>query len=148
MIHSAPDRYTAALGQYLGVNQIASAEDLARIEEKVPELVNRLRGLHDVWQRPGYWKDLLTETWQMWNAPLGYEPEDFKRIVAPVLVLLGDRDQFLPIEEAVSLYRALPTAELGIVPQTGHGFTPYMLSIAFDFLRRSRNGDAAPGQSM
>jgi len=54
MIHSAPDRYTAALGQYLGAHRITSAEDLERIEEKLPELANTLRGLHDVWQRPGY----------------------------------------------------------------------------------------------
>lgn len=141
--HGSSSRYAAALKQYLGVDAIAGPQDLARIEQKVPELVTSLRSMHDVWQRPDYWKTLLTQTWQMWSAPLGYKPEDFQMITAPTLVLLGDRDELLPIEEAVTLYRALPSAELGIIPNSGHGFSPYMRSMAFDFLRRQRDGSAS-----
>lgn len=136
--------YTALLRQYLGSTGIPAPapQDLARIEQGLPELVNSLRNLHDVWQRPDYWKTLVSQTWQMWNTPLGYKSEDYKLVSAPALVLLGDRDESLPIEEAVSLYRALPSAELGIVPNTTHGFSPYMRSMAFDFLRRQRDGVA------
>jgi pimeloyl-ACP methyl ester carboxylesterase len=142
VVHSGSDHYTAALQAYLGVDQIAGPQDLLKIEQKLPGLVARLQTLHDAFQHPDYWKTLLTEAWQMWNAPLGYTPGDFQAITAPALVLLGDRDEFLPIEEAVALYRALPHAELGIVPNSGHGFMPYMRSIAFDFLRRVREGGA------
>jgi pimeloyl-ACP methyl ester carboxylesterase len=134
--------YATLLKQYVGSRAVPSPDDLARIEQGLPGLVDSLRNLHDVWQRPDYWKTLVSQTWQMWNAPLGYRPEDFKFVTAPTLVLLGDRDELLPIEEAVALYRALPTAELGIVPNTGHGFSPYMRSMAFDFLRRQRDGTA------
>jgi len=136
--------YAALLKQYIGPAGagIPAPQDLRKIEQGLPELVNSLRNLHDVWQRPDYWKTLVSQTWQMWNTPLGYKPEDFKFVTAPTLVLLGDRDELLPIEEAISLYRALPTAELGILPNTGHGFTPYMRSMAFDFLRRQRDGVA------
>jgi pimeloyl-ACP methyl ester carboxylesterase len=135
--------YATLLKQYVGSRAVPSPDDLARIEQGLPGLVDSLRNLHDVWQRPDYWKTLVSQTWQMWNAPLGYKPEDFKFVAAPTLVLLGDRDELLPIEEAVALYRALPTAELGIVPNTGHGFSPYMRSLAFDFLRRQRDGTAS-----
>jgi pimeloyl-ACP methyl ester carboxylesterase len=140
--HASSDGYSALLKQYLGPAGVPAPQDLARIEQGLPDLVNSLRNLHDVWQRPDYWKTLVSQTWQMWNTPLGYKPEDFKLVTAPTLVLLGDRDELLPIEEAVSLYRALGAAELGIVPNSGHGFSPYMRSMAFDFLRRQRDGTA------
>ncbi len=134
--------YTTLLKQYLGSNAVPEPQDLARLEQALPTVVNSLRNLHDAFQRPDYWKTLVTQTWQMWNAPLGYKPEDLKLVTSPALVLLGDRDELLPIEEAVALYRALPVAELGIVPNTSHGFSPYMRSLAFDFLRRQRDGVA------
>ena len=139
---AGPAGYGALLKQYLGPAGAAvpAPQDLRKIEQGLPDLVNSLRNLHDVWQQPDYWKTLVSQTWQMWNTPLGYKTEDFKFVTAPTLVLLGDRDELLPIEEAVSLYHALPTAELAILPNTGHAFTPYMRSMAFDFLRRQRDG--------
>jgi pimeloyl-ACP methyl ester carboxylesterase len=40
--------------------------------------------------------------------------------VSPVLVLAGDRDEMFPLDLMVSLYRALPNAELAICPQADH----------------------------
>ena len=47
-------------------------------------------------------------------------PADLARVSSPTLVLIGDRDE-VRIEHAVELYRALPDAELGIVPGASHG---------------------------
>ncbi len=41
-------------------------------------------------------------------------------ITLPTLVVLGDRDPFVPLEHAVDLYRALPEASLAIVPGGAH----------------------------
>ena len=47
-------------------------------------------------------------------------PPDLEQITSPTLVMIGDRDE-VPIEHAAELYRALPDAELAIVPGASHG---------------------------
>jgi len=44
-------------------------------------------------------------------------------IDTPTRIIWGDRDQFLPIELAVEVYRALPNAQLAIIPNAGHFVT-------------------------
>jgi pimeloyl-ACP methyl ester carboxylesterase len=48
----------------------------------------------------------------MWLDYEGLGPEELGRIQAAVLVLAGDRDELIPLDLSVSLYRALPDAEL------------------------------------
>ena len=45
---------------------------------------------------------------------------DLARVKCPTLVLLADRDE-LPLEHAAELFRALPDAQLAVVPGTSHG---------------------------
>jgi pimeloyl-ACP methyl ester carboxylesterase len=47
-------------------------------------------------------------------------PAELARIAVPTLVMIGDRDE-VRIEHAVELFRALPEAQLSIVPGTSHG---------------------------
>jgi len=47
-------------------------------------------------------------------------PDDLAKISCRTLVMFGDDDE-VPLEHAVALYRALPNAELAIVPGTSHG---------------------------
>ena len=48
-----------------------------------------------------------------------------QEIVDPALVLGGDRDEWITLDLMVSLYRALPNAELAVCPQADH-FGPVM----------------------
>jgi pimeloyl-ACP methyl ester carboxylesterase len=50
----------------------------------------------------------------------GLTPDDLRRIADPALVLAGDRDELIPLDLMVSLYRALPNAELAICLQADH----------------------------
>lgn len=70
---------------------------------------------------PDGWKTFLHQIKPMWATPLNYTPADFARVVAPTLVLLGDRDDLVPVEEAAEMYRLLPNAELAVVPGADHG---------------------------
>lgn len=47
-------------------------------------------------------------------------PEDLGRVTSRTLVMVGDDDE-VRLEHAVALYRALPDAELAVVPGTSHG---------------------------
>lgn len=54
--------------------------------------------------------------------PPGWGPglEPYSKITCPVLLILGDRDEFIDVEDNISLYRALPNAEVCIVPNCDH----------------------------
>lgn len=95
---------------------------------------------------PDKWQTLLKQIKPMWNAQLNYTPDDFARVVAPTLVLVGDRDGFVPVEDAVEMYRLLPKAELVVVPAADHTdliFSPAKAAVVqpllVDFLLRHSN---------
>ena len=48
------------------------------------------------------------------------KPEDYATIATPALVLLGDRDKMVSLDETLAVYRALPNARMGMLPGTPH----------------------------
>jgi pimeloyl-ACP methyl ester carboxylesterase len=69
---------------------------------------------------PDHWMTLVTKCYEMWLEPIVIEPVDLKKISIPVLVMAGDHD-FTSIEENAEIFRALPHAQLFIVPASNHG---------------------------
>ena len=92
-----------------------------------------------------HWWVLLRKSWSLWQTPVVIAPADLARIQAPALVIAGDRD-FVSIDETVEIWRALPHAQLLILPGTGHGTlqtTPGVVNrLIEDFLEAP--GAAAP----
>jgi pimeloyl-ACP methyl ester carboxylesterase len=77
----------------------------------------------------------------MWLDSKGLGQDRLEAITTPVLVLAGDRDELFTLELSVSLYRALPNAELAVCPWLSHeGPTPeraqILASLIRDFARR------------
>jgi pimeloyl-ACP methyl ester carboxylesterase len=116
--------------------------DFEQFERDYPDFAAGLQQDHG----PDNWKTLLKQVKPMWNALLNYTPDDFARVVAPTLVLVGDRDEFVPVEDAVQMYRLLPNAEFAAVPAADH--TDFIFSAAkvaviqpliVDFLLRNSN---------
>jgi pimeloyl-ACP methyl ester carboxylesterase len=113
--------------------------DFERFERENPEFAAELRRDHGA----EGWKKLLKDIKPMWNAALDYTPDDFARVVAPTLVMLGDRDNFVPVEDSVQMYRLLPKAEFAVIPAADHQdliFSPTRIALAqpiiLDFLLR------------
>jgi pimeloyl-ACP methyl ester carboxylesterase len=124
--------------------------DIEKFERENPGFAADLRQNHG----PDAWKILLKQIKPMWNSQLDYSPDDFARVVAPTLVLLGDRDDFVPIEDAVSMYRLLPDAEFAAVPNADHGsliFSSEKIAtvqpLILDFLLRHRHLPGIPTPS-
>jgi len=69
---------------------------------------------------PDHWMTLVTKCYEMWLEPIVIEPVDLKKISIPVLVMAGDHD-FTSVEENAEIFRALPHAQLFIVPASKHG---------------------------
>jgi pimeloyl-ACP methyl ester carboxylesterase len=119
--------------------------DTARFARGHPEWAGWLQSIYG----PEAWKTVLARCKPMWTTPLDYTPADFARVVAPALVLLGDRDETVSIEEAADMYRLLPRAELAIVPGATHGAffgakAAVFQSLMLDFLLRQGGAGTGP----
>jgi pimeloyl-ACP methyl ester carboxylesterase len=94
--------------------------DPGRIEREDRPWAERLARLHDPVQGAGSWRRLLPAVAaDVATQPL-LTPRELRRIDAPVLVVAGDRDQFVPVDHAWGLKRQLPDARLLIAPDCGH----------------------------
>lgn len=89
------------------------------IAEKIPAFAAELAGRH----APLDWKEQLLHT-QALLAALGKSnvlvPGMYKDIVTPCLLMLGDRDKMVTLEETMQVYAGLPVASLAVLPQTHH----------------------------
>ena len=61
-----------------------------------------------------------------------------------MLILIGDRDQFIPVEDAFAMYRLIPNAELAVVPNADHSFPRTSVDMftgtVLEFLKRHNSG--------
>jgi pimeloyl-ACP methyl ester carboxylesterase len=115
---------------------------IERINQSMPQLVGLWRSWHSPIHGPAHWEILAAQISTMWWTPLNYTADDFQKIKIPTLIMVGDRDQMVPLEEAVEMYRLVPEAELAIVPQSDHSLprnrADLFSTIVFDFLMRHR----------
>jgi pimeloyl-ACP methyl ester carboxylesterase len=89
------------------------------VAQKVPAFAAQLEKRH----APEDWKAVMKQTTDMMLAmgkdnPL--KPEDYTTITASCLLLLGDRDKMVTLEETQAVYKQLPKAQLGVLPGAGH----------------------------
>jgi pimeloyl-ACP methyl ester carboxylesterase len=109
------------------------------LDAELGEFADEVKAMH-----PGgaeRWQRLVRQTAPMWLDYTGLGPNELPAIEAPVLVLAGDRDEFIPLDLSVSLYRALPNSELAVCPSLSHdGPTPergqIFANLIRDFARR------------
>jgi pimeloyl-ACP methyl ester carboxylesterase len=109
-------------------------EQFERNDSDFAAMLKRIHGADN-------WKTLLKQIKPMWNSPINYTQDDLARVVAPTLVLLGDRDGFTMVEEAGEMARLLANAELTVIPGSEHTdliFSPAKVALArammLDFL--------------
>ena len=104
-------------------NAIAAQEikmlNTDKIEEKLPDFAAALQKRH----APNDWKIVLQKTAAMLTAmgkdnPL--KPADYSTIQHLVLLMLGDRDKMVTLDETIEVYKNLPQAQLAILPNTAH----------------------------
>ncbi|HEX6335286.1 MAG TPA: alpha/beta fold hydrolase [Flavisolibacter sp.] len=89
------------------------------MQEKIPQFVADLEQRH----APNDWKKVVSATADMLHqmgtdSPL--QAEDFKQINHPCLLMLGDRDKMVTIEETLDVFRLLPGSQLAVLPATPH----------------------------
>ena len=109
--------------------------DATVIRQKVPAFAQQLENRHGA----EHWVALLNKTkdllFQLGNHNL-LQPDDYNHIVAECLVMLGDRDKMVTMEETVSTYLKLKKAQLCILPSTSHSIEQVDTSLLAFHLRR------------
>ena len=90
-----------------------------KIEEKLPDFAATLKKRH----APHNWKIVLEKTAAMLTTMGKDNPlktADYSEIEHPVLLMLGDRDKIVTLDETVEVYNKLPHAQLAVLPNTAH----------------------------
>jgi len=113
----------------------ASARFFGR-SDQMRAMFELMKADEDEGQGEGHWKQYLRLAFDRTTRSPGYTFDDLRRIGAPTLILVGDRDDFCSVEEAVTSYRALQDGELAVLPDTGHLITPAGIDATIDFLTR------------
>jgi pimeloyl-ACP methyl ester carboxylesterase len=125
LAHSAPERVGRILT--LGTKYLWTPESAAKemammnpdtIEAKIPHFARTLEARHAL-----PWQLVLRHTREMIEG-LGADnlltEEVLATIPHPIRVAVGDRDTTVSVEEAAQVYRALPNAQLEVLPGTPH----------------------------
>ena len=84
-----------------------------------PDWRDRLRAAH-LDPDPDYPGILLEGLARMWWTTLGYSEADFQKINVPTLILIGEKDEIIPVGEARELTGLIPDAELAVIPGATH----------------------------
>ena len=92
-----------------------------------------------------HWRTYLRMAFERTTRSPGYTFDDLRKITAPTLILVGDRDRFCTVEEGVTAYRKLHKGELSVLPDVGHSIPVSAIDATLAFLLRQRRGAGRPG---
>ena len=96
--------------------------NLARAQQTIPDIVARWQQTH-VQTEDHYIRLIERMSHGMFKSATMPSKAELATIETSTLIVWGDRDQFLPVEQAVTLYRWMPTAQLAVIPNADHMVT-------------------------
>lgn len=94
--------------------------DPESIERDDPTWAASLARRHDPIQGRDAWKRLMAAVREDIISQPMPTPEELRSARLPILLAYGDRDPWVPLEQAVKLRRQLPDARLFVSPGVGH----------------------------
>ncbi len=86
-------------------------------------LAEKLSMMHEPQGGPDAWKRIIHRDARLFEKDAkahDHDVEELEQIDAPTLIIAGDRDPLVPVEEAVEIYRSIPDADLWILPRATH----------------------------
>lgn len=104
--------------------------------EQMRPMFELMKRDQDSGQGEGHWRTYLRLSWDRCTQSPGYTYADLAKITVPTLILVGDRDDFCTVEQAVTAYRQLPDGELAILPGHGHDIPPAAIQTTVEFFAR------------
>ncbi len=92
--------------------------EVERVVQANPNWVLRLKEFHTL--SDDHWIILLKQLSVLWTTQLDYPDDRLRHIEVPALIILGDRDNIIPVDHSLYFYNAIPNAELAILPNGDH----------------------------
>jgi pimeloyl-ACP methyl ester carboxylesterase len=89
--------------------------DAESIERESPEFAAELARRHDVHHRPGYWRELLGQIRENVEREMTWTEDDLRRIPTPTLLVMGEADFALSLEQMLEMRRSIPHSEMLIL---------------------------------
>lgn len=119
---AADDRYMSGMETFYGFKERGELPEfvLDALAAKAPGFVDRLRALHATDAEPERWRALHRLAWQVWTQERILPLDAFAKVKVPVLVVLGEDDEFFAPRDALELAQALPNGEVAILPGGTH----------------------------
>ncbi len=131
------EAYVMALNQW-GILEPGNV-NFALIETNFKEFIPIVKEAHSPVYGPDYWKTATQELSKVWLDPSEFPGEKIKNIKIPLLNVHADHD-FIPIEEAIKIFRLVPHSELAVAPNSQHSLPvsnwKLFLALISDFLER------------
>jgi 3-oxoadipate enol-lactonase len=119
--------------------------DPDRIDRDEPDRAARLARRHDAGQGPDAWRHLLPAIVAAIERDPPMTPAELRRIACPTLVVVGDRDPFVPVDHAWGVMRLVRDGRLLVLPGCGHEaltLRPGLVNEALDAFWRSTDAVA------
>ncbi len=132
------DKIVTLATKFHWTDEIAAKEsgmlDAEKIAVKVPAFAEALGKRHSGKD----WKEVLAKTVTILKG-LGanntLKLDDYKDIQAQSLILLGDRDKMVGLDETLDVYKNLPNAAMGMLPDTQHPIEQVDTTVLAFFIR-------------
>lgn len=122
--------------------------DAETIEREHPDFAAALGGYHDPHHHPGYWRELVGQIRDNIAVAPAWTETDLARVVAPTLLIAGERDPWANPDQMLAMRRAIPDAEMLILNHAGtdamdnhivqHTRAGVVGQVVVDFLGRRR----------
>ena len=109
--------------------------------ESEPELKEALRAAHSHVYGPEYLETFVNMQIRMWSDLSNYPQDTITGIEVPTLLIIGDKDEAVPLEIQIEMHNLMPNTELAIIPNMTHmNYIDERSDLAFtvimDFLSR------------
>jgi pimeloyl-ACP methyl ester carboxylesterase len=86
-------------------------------EKMLPDLVKSRKALMP---EPTRYNDVINKLRESWLQPVYVDKVKATSIKSPVLIIGGDRDDYIKTEEFVRAYKTIPNSQLAIIPNCDH----------------------------
>jgi pimeloyl-ACP methyl ester carboxylesterase len=93
--------------------------DVAVIERDHPEYARTVAARHDPHRYPGYWRDLVRQVREASENDLVWTEDDLRRIPALTLLIAGEADFIVSLDQKLAMHRSIPDSEMLILNRVG-----------------------------
>ncbi|MHA1992444.1 MAG: alpha/beta fold hydrolase [Candidatus Hodarchaeales archaeon] len=112
-----------------------------KMKETIPDFVHAIIKTTSEAHGEDYWKPFLENLTKMWFNPEGFPKNLVENIKLPTLIVGGDKDQLVPIEESIKLHKKILNSNLAVAPDSDHFIAnnqPELFkNLIFDFIKRN-----------